>query len=73
MGAIVQLKKKEVTIPASPFCTVTSGCSFKPVMRLKEWGTGIVLDLCEEHGNALRHFTPHSYTTLVLPEGNHGT
>lgn len=68
MGA-VQLKKEEITIPAAPFCTVTSGCSFEPTMRLKEMVTGLILDLCDAHGDALRQFTPHSYITLDLPEG----
>lgn len=67
MGA--SLKKKEVTIPASPFCTVTSGCSFEPTMRLKEMMTGVVLDLCKWHGEALRQYTPHAYITQDLPEG----
>jgi hypothetical protein len=67
MGA-VQLKK-EITIPTSPFCTVTSGCSFEPTMRLKETDTGVVLDLCQWHGNAVLDVMPHAYIQIDLPEG----
>lgn len=66
----VQLKKEEVTIPASPFCTVTSGCSFEPVMRLKEKDTGIILDLCKWHGDALLSVAPHAYISIEFPGGN---
>lgn len=73
MGATVQLKKTTREVPASPFCTTRVGCTGRPVVRLKEMQTGVILDLCQPHAQALREFMPHAYITLDLPEGNHGT